>query len=121
MENKMNDGGERISYGENAAIREPSNGKGDFYSIPAISMLRLSKHFELGAKKYSPKNFMKGIPISRCMDSALRHCFKYLDGMDDEDHLAAAVCNLLMAMYMENRNDKFVDIPEREGKDRFGY
>lgn len=118
---KINDGGKRISYGENKAVREPTEGKGDMYSIPAIAILRLSKHYELGAKKYAQKNFMKGIPTSRCMDSALRHMFKYLAGMDDEDHLSAAAFNILATIYMELEKPEMQDIEERKGKNIFAY
>lgn len=102
-------------------MREPTDGKGDMYSLPPAAMLRLSRQYEQGAAKYSQKNYMKGIPVSRFMDSALRHIFKYLDGMDDEDHLSAAAFNILGAMQMENRNPDMQDIEERAGKSTFEY
>ena len=120
---KLQDSGERISYGSSSGIREPSTGKGTFYSMPACALLRLSKHYENGGIKYGDsRNYMKGIPTSRCLDSALRHLFKYMDGMDDEDHLSAAMFNILTIMYME-LSDKYEmqDIPERNGKDIFKY
>ena len=112
----MEDSGKRISYGDDKAIREPTDGKGDMYSLPPAAILRLSKHYEMGAKKYGRRNYMKGIPVSRYIDSALRHLFKYMDGMDDEDHLAAVAFNILGAMQMELRNPDMQDIPERQGK-----
>ena len=117
----LTDNGNRISYGEGNAIREPTDGKGDMYSLPPAAMLRLSKHLELGALKYSPRNYLKGILVSRFIDSALRHLFKYLDGMDDEDHLSAVAFNILGAMQMECRNPDMQDIPERKGKKIYDY
>ena len=121
MENNLKDSGARIDYGENAAIREPTDGKGDMYSLPPAALLRLSKHYELGAKKYSRRNYMRGIHVSRFLDSGLRHIFQYLDGNDDEDHLSAATFNLLGAMQMELRNPEMQDIEERVGKNIFSY
>ena len=120
-QNKLEDTGVRIDFGEGKAIREPTIGKGDMYSLPPAALLRLSKHYELGALKYSRKNYMKGILVSHFMDSALRHIWKYLDGNDTEDHLSAAAFNILGAMQMELRNPDMQDIEERKGKNIFQY
>ena len=117
----LEDSGKRINYGENGAMREPSEGKGDMYSLPPAAILRLSKHYESGSKKYARRNYMKGIPVSRFMDSALRHIYQYLDGDDKEDHLAAIAFNILGAMQMELRNKDMLDIPERVNKNIFEY
>ena len=119
--NMLIDNGNRITYGDGMAEREPTDGKGDMYSLPPAAMLRLSKHLELGTLKYKQRNYLLGIPVSRFMDSALRHLFKYLDGMDDEDHLAAVAFNILGAMQMECRNPEMQDVPERKGKRVFEY
>ena len=58
-------------------------------------MLDVAKHFENGALKYGEHNWEKGIPISRYIDSALRHLMKDLAGETDEDHAAAFVWNLM--------------------------
>lgn len=58
-------------------------------------MLDVARHFENGALKYGEHNWQKGIPISRYIDSALRHLMKDLAGETDEDHEAAFVWNLM--------------------------
>ena len=58
-------------------------------------MLDVAKHFENGALKYGERNWQKGIPVSRYIDSALRHLMKDLAGETDEDHAAAFVWNLM--------------------------
>ena len=50
---------------------------------------------EKGAKKYSARNWEKGMPLSRFADSAMRHLLKYIAGYDDEPHLDAAIWNVL--------------------------
>ena len=108
----MNDGGERITYENGGADREPSIGKGRFDLLSPFSITRVARWYELGAQKYAPRNWEKGIPFSRCIDSALRHTFKYLMGMRDEDHLAAACWNLMAIMHYEGMGrDDLDDLP----------
>lgn len=55
----------------------------------------VAKHFEKGAIKYAARNWEKGIPVARYIDSTLRHTFQYLRGDTDEPHLIAAAWNVL--------------------------
>ena len=98
-----------------------AQGKGDMFSLPPAAIIRVSKHYEQGAKKYGRNNYQKGIPISAFMDSALRHIFKYLDGQNDEDHLSAAAFNILGAIQMEERNQDMQDVETRNGQCGFEY
>ncbi len=82
------------------AIREP---------FPAC-ILHLSKYYEQGAKKYSDRNWEKGIPISVMLDSGIRHTLKYLDGRTDEDHLVAALWNVLGAIWMLQNRPEMMDL-----------
>mgnify|MGYP000898272769 CR=1 FL=1 len=116
----LEDYGQRHEF-KTGALRDMHEGKGDMYSLPAAAILRLSKHYEQGATKYGRLNYQKGIPVSSFMDSALRHIFKYLDGWDDEDHLAAAAFNVLGAMQMEENNMEMQDIEARNGTHCFCY
>ena len=76
--NGIDDGGQRISYGEGKAIREPSAGKGRYDLITPFGIMRLAKWYELGSKKYADRNWEKGMPFSRYIDSAKRHIDKYI-------------------------------------------
>lgn len=116
----IQDSGERREF-DTGAVRDMAEGKGDMISLPWESVLRLSKHYEAGAKKYGRWNYQKGIPVSSFMDSAMRHLSKYLCGADDEDHLSAAVFNILGAMLMENTNPDMQDLLTRKGKNTYGY
>lgn len=116
----IKDSGDRRAF-NTGAVRDMQTGKGDMASLPNAAILRLSKHYEAGASKYGRWNYTKGIPISSFLDSALRHLFKYMDGWDDEDHLAAAAFNVLGAMEMEEKHPELQDIPMREGKNCFSY
>ena len=67
-------------------------------SLPTL-MLDVAKHFENGALKYGEHNWEKGIPISRYIDSALRHLMKDCACETDEDHAAAFVWNCMCAAW----------------------
>lgn len=107
------DGQERETYaGGKGAQREKAVGKGRYDLIPVFATRRLAGWYELGAGKYGDRNWEKGIPYSRCVDSAKRHLDKFIMGMRDEDHLAAAVWNLMAIMdYQERGMNEFDDMP----------
>lgn len=116
----IKDSGERTQF-STGAVRDMHEGKGDMASIPWEAILRLSKHYENGAKKYERWNYRKGINLSSYIDSACRHLAKYQCGCDDEDHLAAAAFNVLGAMLVEETQPELIDLPMRAGKNRFCY
>ena len=109
---KINDGGERMTYGEGMAIREPSTGKGRYDLITPFGMRRLAMWYEAGSRKYADRNWEKGMPFSRYIDSAKRHIDKFIMGMDDEDHLSAAAWNILAIIHHEELGQtQFDDMP----------
>lgn len=75
------------------AVRDAQVGKGRFDLLPFNAILRLAQHFENGSAKYGDNNWRRGMPLSWFLDSAMRHLFKFMDGQQDEDHLAAAIWN----------------------------
>jgi hypothetical protein len=108
----IQDSGERRAF-QSGAVRDMAEGKGRCDLLPACAVPRLARHFEAGAKKYSERNWEKGIPIHSFVDSALRHLLKYLDGKTDEDHLCAAAWNCMCAMWTEEKYPELQDIPAR--------
>ena len=91
---------------ESGAEREINEDRGRFDLLPPKALTRVAKRFQMGAKKYSDRNWEKGMPLWRFIDSSLRHMFQYLDKDTKEDHLSAAVANLLMLMELEDKNGK---------------
>lgn len=90
----IKDSGKREDF-PTGSRRDVRDGKGRFDLLPARALFRVARHFEDGAKKYGDRNWEKGQPLSRYMDSLLRHLACYLRGDRDEDHLAAAAWNCL--------------------------
>lgn len=109
LKGKINDSRERISYGEGMAMREPSTGKGRYDLVSPFATRRLAEWHELGAKKYADRNWEKGIPFSRYVDSAKRHLDKFIMGMEDEDHLAAVAWNVYAIMHHQELGQTELD------------
>ena len=98
----IKDSGARTEFAT-GSLRDKRVGKGRFDLLPILALVRLAKHFEGGAVKYGDRNWEKGQPLSCYMDSALRHAFKYLLGLRDEDHLTAASWNLMCLAETETK------------------
>ena len=97
---------------ETGAVRD-TGGKGRMDLLPMCALLRVSRHMEGALTHYPERNWEKGLPMHSMIDSAMRHLVKYMDGMDDEDHLCSAATNLLMAMWTEEKMPNLQDIPAR--------
>lgn len=97
---KVKDSGERQSF-DTGSVRDTRVGKGRYDLISPLATARLAKHFENGATKYGDRNWEKGQPQDRYLDSAFRHLNKHLEGLKDEDHLAAAVWNISCMIHQE--------------------
>jgi len=92
----VKDSGERKEF-ETGAVRDISTGKGRYDLLPLLALKSLAELYEKGAIKYEDNNWLKGIPVSRMMDSAKRHIDQFMLGLEDEDHLIQAVWNLIGA------------------------
>lgn len=92
----LKDGGTRQTYGTGAQKEDSSKtlGKGAYHLLPRNPIHRVSEIYRKGAIKYDARNWEKGIPLSRMLDSAMRHLFQFADGQADEDHLHQCIWNL---------------------------
>ena len=127
------DSGSREVFGTGAQ-RDTRIGKGRFELITPIGLKRLADLYERGAVKYNPRNWEKGMPLSRFLDSALRHINDFnmiqlfkREGLDingvkthfdidpNEDHLAAAAWNLMCIMHLELVRPDLVDYDKKAG------
>jgi len=119
------DSGHRRTF-PTGAQRDRADGKGRYDLISPIAIQRLSGIYERGAKKYSDRNYERGINLSQFLDSALRHLFQLVEGKQDEDHAAACLWNIASFIHTEeliNRGilpEELNDLPcymPSEGKD----
>lgn len=116
----VKDSGKRESF-TTGSRRDTREGKGRFDLFSPLAMFRLARHYENGAVKYGDRNWEKGQPQSRFMDSAIRHLFKYLGGARDEDHLSAAAWNVMAMIHQEEQfvqerlDPSLNDLPTNQG------
>jgi hypothetical protein len=80
------------------AVREIKSERFDLIPTEPIRLLAL--HYGIGAKKYAPRNWEKGLPWSNMYNSCMRHLQEWLNGGNyDTDtgslHLVAAIWNLV--------------------------
>jgi 5'(3')-deoxyribonucleotidase len=94
----LKDSGDRTEF-ETGAKRDLGSGKGRFDLISPIFLQRLADLYESGAIKYGDRNWEKGIPLNKYLDSAMRHINDYRLGKRDEDHLVQAAWNLIGAVH----------------------
>jgi len=98
--NKVQDSGQRQEF-NTGSVRDSRDGKGRFDLISSIALKRLAQHFENGAKKYGDRNWEKGQPLSRYLDSLIRHAYCLLEGKKDEDHASAIAWNAMAYVHTE--------------------
>jgi hypothetical protein len=117
---KVQDSGARQEF-ETGSKRDTRDGKGrydlipgfalrhvasdDFTGLPPSAIFRLARHYENGAKKYGCRNWERGQPLTRYLDSGIRHMFKVSENLMDEDHAAAAVWNMIAFVETRHRID----------------
>ena len=85
-----------------------------FDLITPIGLRRLAKTCAEGARKYSDRNWEKGIPASVMLNHAIRHIYLWLEGDDTEDHLAHAAWNILGVAHFEETMPDLIDVPARK-------
>ncbi len=97
------------------SVRDTREGKGRFDLISPFALRRLAGVYERGSVKYAARNWEKGQPFSRCLDSALRHLNSFAMGWADEDHVAQCAWNLLAIMhFQETGRTELDDMPHYE-------
>jgi hypothetical protein len=93
----LKDSGAREEF-PTGSMRDTRAGKGRFDLIPSSCLRRLARLYEKGHTKYPPgpdgvANWKKGQPLSRLLDSLLRHAMSIAEGQEDEDHAMQVAWN----------------------------
>lgn len=96
------DSGQRQEWAT-GSLRDVATGKGRFDLIPTEPLRRLAQLYERGAVKYGDRNWEKGQPLMRYIDSAMRHINCLIAGEPLEDHASAVVWNLFSFMYTKTK------------------
>ena len=104
-EAKIKDSGDRTEF-STGAVRDMHEGKGRYDLLPWVALQEIAKHMENGATKYGDRNWELGQPLSRYLDSAIRHAYAFLGGSREEDHMGAVAWNAMAYIETENRIEK---------------
>jgi len=94
-------------------------GKDRISLFPPKALQEVLNIFEMGAKKYEPFNWTKGLSYTRLYDATQRHLAQWWQGEDvDEEsgqnHLAHAVTNLLFLLEMRRLHPEHDDRPWKD-------
>lgn len=91
------------------AHRNDDAGKLKMSLVPHKELQRVMKRYRDGADKFGANNWQHGMPLSELYDSCQRHLMAWFTGDKSEDHAAAAVWNILCAMWMEENSAEMDD------------
>jgi hypothetical protein len=122
MLHEMQDSGERQSFGT-GAVRDSATNKPRIDLISPLALQHLGEWLRLGAKRYTERNWEKGIPVSRCIASLYRHLVAYHVGERKKDHSAAIMCNASIIMHYEEMVQRgrldpgLLDLPDYTGEE----
>lgn len=107
---EVKDSGKRQDF-QTGSVRDTNEGKPRFDLITPIALYELAMHYAHGAVKYGDRNWEKGQPLHRYIESLERHLFKEKMGFEDENHAAAIIWNA-MAYLHTKRMIEAGDLPK---------
>ena len=114
----LKDSGEREEF-PTGSRRDTRIEKGRYDLYSPLALRRIALIYERGAAKYGDRNWERGQPLMRYLDSALRHVFSHIEGLRDEDHLGQAAWNLLAALHTEEAITRNLLPPELDDRPDF--
>lgn len=99
------------------------NGKPILALVPASLDEAVGDILTLGAKKYSPNNWKKGIDYTRIVSSLKRHLNQFYQGnlIDEESgkpHLHHAACNIAFLIEYEGNPEKYSKFNDLNKEDK---
>lgn len=82
--------------------------------MPPDALEQLARVYTIGAKKYGPRSWERGIVFCRIFGALIRHAMRWLMGEDDDpedgiSHMAHAAWNCLALVAYQCRGMKSLD------------
>jgi len=96
------------------AQRDNADGKLRMSLLPHNALNGVMMRYLQGADTYGENNWKKGMKHSVLYDSAMRHLMQDFTGDDSEDHLGAALWNIMGMMWNRDNNLHMDDRKEYE-------
>lgn len=98
---KIQDSGARQEF-TTGSVRDTNEGKPRYDLLSSIALYRLGIHTANGCKKYGERNWERGQPLQRYIESLERHLHKMKMGFTDEDHEAAIMWNIMAFIHTKS-------------------
>lgn len=98
--NEVKDSGARQEF-DTGSVRDTNENKPRYDLITPIALHRLAMHYSNGAKKYGDRNWEKGQPLARYIESAERHLAQFKMGDKSEDHGSGIIWNIMAYIHTE--------------------
>lgn len=119
---KIDEQGNRVEVVEDRALRF-NEGKLKWSLLPWDALSVLVRHYMMGAKKYAPRNWEKGMSYTETYEALMRHLQKWYAGEETEVdpvtgeeflHLTAVFWNAAALLTFTIRGmDRFDDRPSK--------
>ena len=99
------DSGKREDF-DTGSVRDTDDGKGQPSRLSTIALRELAQHTQNGLQKYGDRNWEKGQPLTRYIDSLNRHIWKIQEGANDENHYAAVLWNAMALLHTKRLTER---------------
>lgn len=99
---------------ETGAQRDNGEGKPRMSLVPHKALYDVMQRYLAGAETYGENNWKKGMKNSVLYDSTMRHLMAYWTGDDTEDHLGAALWNVMALIDNQDKRPVMDDRKEFE-------
>lgn len=99
---------------ETGAQRDSGEGKPRMSLVPHKALHDVMQRYLAGAEAYGENNWKLGMKNSVLYDSAMRHLMAYWTGDESEDHLGAALWNIMGLIDNQDKRPEMDDRKEFE-------
>lgn len=99
---------------DTGAQRDSAEGKPRMSLVPHDALKSVMMRYLDGAEAYGENNWKKGMKNSVLYDSTMRHLMAYWTGDESEDHLGAALWNIMGLIDNDNKRPEMDDRKEYE-------
>lgn len=103
------------------AMKEVEGKRANMALIPPQLLEILAEHYQSGADKYAPNNWLEGMDFSKIYNSMQRHAMAFwrgeeIDPETNSPHLAAVAWNALTLLWYTDHNPEHDDRAFKEPK-----
>lgn len=104
-ENGLKVSGKKDTYWSGAQ-RDSQEGKLRYLLIPPAALERMAALYTRGAAHYGDRNWERGLPYSRILESVFRHFMAVWQGDTSEDHKAAVAWGMFALMHYDREIER---------------